>query len=616
MAQNEVVRRVCGTVFAILFAGIIGVSALWVKAETLTVTARVVDGQLIVSGSTSSNAVVYLTDTVGNVVIASGISSPDGSFVFDITPFSPGYYELAVTSFDPNLEETQPYTFSFTIGAKEVRSFTGIRLPPTVRTNKAVYSHNEEIQIEVFGTPRETVLLEINGTNPFSGSYELGPTGQYTIALPALQFAGGVHTLIAYFDEAYPSTEKTFTVLAMPTNTPTPTLTPTTTLTPTATPTHSPTPTLTPSLTPTPSITNTPTPGPSATPAPGPTDTPTPTPTLTPVPFVPSPTPSCLEEFGRLCQFDRDASRNIDSPEELIGFVSGFERLLYDPKATDLARKFDINEDQEVNALDLALFLSSISRQMDGYLGIIRVRARTIDLDSYAPQCTNVCREIRKAIAADFDEVAFIERHAGIFTVFSLLFVLPFFRLYRYRLSKIRIYSSQGFAWITALYYLLIVATAGGVLYREYRLAQPGYRDRAASTTYATETDTVSYRIRVTVNRPLSTLELFLKYDEKSLQIEKVNTESSFANVITHVRTSQKNGAIYVLGGVTSNRFTPDDDLFLEVTFTKGDGYTGDTELIILPGTVAYPPDARSTDDSFLPEIRIERIPDTEFPVR
>lgn len=589
--EKAVTRRLRNLCIATVVAICSAIMLRQVFANTIFVTATVVDGQVSISGFTSPNSTVYIRDTVDDSVIASGISASNGQFVFDVTPFSPGYYRLAVTSFDPYLEETNPYEFEFSIGAKEVLRFPNLILPPTVRTNKTVYDYDEDIQIELHGRPGAVVALEIDGLNPFGNQYELGPTGQRTVVLPAVQFAGGAYSVTGHMQIGRPSTAKTYTVLAIPSSTPTPSLTPT------ITPTHTPTPTLTPS------------PGPSATPEPPPTATPTPEPTSTPIPFIPSPTPTCEQEFGKLCFFDRDSSRTFDDPRELISFISSFDISLFGSVEDSKVARFDLNRDQVVDDDDLALFLSAVAKHFHKRLGVLRVHAKHIDLDATKPICTNVCRELDRALAVERDDIPFVERNAQIFLIFALLMLLPFIRLRQSGLARVRVYQSRGYAWFTIIYYVAVVLICGSILYKEYRAHRRLVESsRTASTEYHSANEEIRYRVMVSANRPLVVLKLYLSYDPESMQLVKLDSSHSFANVITHKQSSQEKGAIFVLGGITSDKFVPKNSEFIDVVFRVKEGEGADTSLNILQETTARSSDTAKTRTKFTPDLRIERI--------
>lgn len=590
-------------------------------AEDLNVSATVVDGEVIVRGYTYPGSTVYLNDEDNNTVIGSGVADASGAFTIDVTPFSPGSYNTGVYAITPSALTTETYPLPFTIGAKEVKEFTNISIPPILVVPGSNFAYNATIPLTTYGRPNTAVTVQIDGPVSNTISVTVNSLGVGSYLLSASSLSEGSYTLTPYYVSSIPGAAVSFSLSPAPSLTPTPSLTPSPTLTPSLTPTYSPTPTFTPSptLSPTPTLTPSPTlsptPGPTNTPGPAPTDIPvTDTPTPIPTFAVPDPGEGCPLGIEGLCFFDRDESGNIDASQELGSFLSGFESSLFTVfrgsagTQSQLAR-FDFNDDDRVDALDLSILLTATSGKANELnRGIDRIHAKLMNLDTQEIQCTNVCKELQSVLKKRSGTVPSTAGLQYALIGLSMFLTLMTVRVITVQLSGIPL--RRGFSIVSVLLYFAILTTGSIFLYREYRLQHMVTygQEETATKAIPVQTDRIRYRVLITAEQPINTVELFLRYNRSILTLTSMETSGSFADLITHMQTSNEQGGAYVLGGVVAGDFVPDEAQFIELEFKRDSSIPMEPRLEILPETRAFPVGATKQTDAIFPNIHIEQV--------
>jgi hypothetical protein len=527
-----------GVLIFLLFAG--GFIYAQVQQD-LTVTAQVVPATLELSGFTFPNSLVTISNF--GTPMGTTTSAADGSFSRTFSPLTPGTYEITIVATDQFGTDTPARTFSFTIQQNQVITYDNIILPPTMYATTPTFDQSQTGIVTAYGAPNKTMYLVVTGSTTQTYQVQTDSSGKAVFNINGGVFSPGTYDIYTYFEVAYPSDTLTIQIDPGPTATPTPL--PTATFTPTPTP-----------------VEVTGAPGPSATA--GPT-----TPGSTYTPII-SPTPSCPLAFNSLCNADGNNNGTIDNNGEWEPIIGGL-----------IDNTLDINDDGKIDALDLSLFVSSISADKS-FLNIFH--ASPIENDGLC--ITTTANPINLT--------------GIVLMVFGIIIFLMIFRIILHS-----VIGSSGFS-LTQIAGIALLLVSAYLIFQYQNVTNQDLLFTQLTSTRTQEgnlNEPLSYNTYISSEgKSLNTVDLYLSFNANVMKLQTIDLTESFAPIVTKVEYSNKCGKIHIIGGIPKPAAELNHELFVRNAF-KVVKLGQDTSLVTFPGTRAFQVDDMKETDQFIPRV-------------
>ncbi|HUV72450.1 MAG TPA: hypothetical protein VMW25_05595 [Clostridia bacterium] len=222
-----------------------------VFAESLSVSVNVGTTTLTFSGLTSPWAqVTFLED---EAVVGTTQADGDGNFSKSLIYFESGIKTVSIYATDSQNRATSTVSYSVNLTLGQETTISNIVLPPTIELSSDSLTAGESLTIGGEAAPLATINLFFSNSD--TGQSTASSLGSWEYLYSTGSLTAGTYSLYAKAgtDAGYQSENsqtKTFTLIALPTATPTPGPTSTPTPGPTTTPTITPKPTLTLLITP------------------------------------------------------------------------------------------------------------------------------------------------------------------------------------------------------------------------------------------------------------------------------------------------------------------------------------------------------------------------------
>jgi hypothetical protein len=152
-----------------------------------TTSGSVGGASVVLQGNAFPNA--KLTLLKDGSVYTTLLASADGTFRITVNGLSFGNYQFSIYAQDGNNIESSPYAVNVLISEIKSYDYSGILLPPTIRSDNLVIALGQVFYVSGYSAPGSTVLVEVPGVKVLA-SGTVDSNGYYNIPVTSDLAAG------------------------------------------------------------------------------------------------------------------------------------------------------------------------------------------------------------------------------------------------------------------------------------------------------------------------------------------------------------------------------------------------------------------------------------------